>query len=57
MLMDRIVVHVPLEVYSFLNFRFHLVFKFLTLQWVKLLLMHLEKTLCPTGTFLFPGAK
>ena len=28
------------HIYSFLNFRFHLVFKFLSLQRVKLLLMH-----------------
>ena len=34
---------VPLEVYSFLNLHLHIVFKFLSLQWVKLLLMHLAK--------------
>ena len=43
-LINRIgVPDVPLEVYSFLNFCFHIVFKFLSLQRVKLLLMHLAK--------------
>ena len=32
---------VPLEVYSFLNLHLHIVFKFLSLQRVKLLLMDL----------------
>ena len=41
---SRIVVpDVPLEVYSFLNFSFHVVFSFLSLQRVKLLLLHLAK--------------
>ena len=41
-LMNRLYVpDVPLEVQSFLNFRFHKDFQFLSLQRVKLLLMHL----------------
>ena len=40
-LMNRTLVpDVPLEVYSFLNFRVYIVFSFLSLQRVKLLLMH-----------------
>ena len=43
-LMNRLCVpDVPLEVYSFLNFCFHIVFKFLSLQRVQLLLIHLAK--------------
>ena len=43
-LMDRIgVPDVPLEVYSFLNLHLHIAFQFLSLQRVKLLLMHLAK--------------
>ena len=43
-LMNRLCVpDVPLEVYSFLNSHLHTVFKFLSLQRVKLLLRHLAK--------------
>ena len=42
--MDRTIIpDVPLEVSSFLNFRFHIVFEFLSLQRVKLLMRYLAK--------------
>ena len=41
--MDSIVPVVPLDVYLLLHFRFHIVFKVQSFEWVKLLLMHLSK--------------
>ena len=43
-LMNRIVVpDVPLDVYLFLNFHFHIVFQVQSFERVKLILMHLAK--------------
>ena len=43
-LMNRLCVpDVPLEVYSFLNFRFHIDIKVQSFERVKLLLIHLAK--------------
>ena len=44
---------VPLEIYSFLKFVF-IVFKFLSLQWVKLLMR--QKLSVRPGMIRFPGA-
>ena len=57
-LINRLCVpYVPLDIYSFLNFRFHIVFKFLSLQRVRPTYINaLSKSIAAgQGQFTFPG--